>query len=130
MLSEADIARIARRIVSHDAPLAVGIFGSYAVGSASAGSDLDLFVIKDSPQRPSERRLAMRRVLFGVLHPLDLHVFTPAEFEGSAYENLSFAWVIARQARLYHWTEEARQRVPSLFAHATLHCQGLSRSAN
>ena len=56
----------------------------------------------------------MRRLLFGVLHPLDVHVFTPAEFEDSAYEPLSFAWVIARQARLYHWTEEARQRVPSL----------------
>jgi predicted nucleotidyltransferase len=119
MLSEDDIARIAGRIVRHEAPLAVGIFGSYAVGSAGAGSDLDLFVIKDSAQRPTERRVAMRRLLFGVLHPLDIHVFTPTEFEDSAYEALSFAWIIARQARLYHWTTEAKERVPSLFAHAT-----------
>jgi hypothetical protein len=27
----------------------------------------------------------------------------------------SFAWVIVRQARLYHWTEDAKRRVPSLF---------------
>ena len=49
-----------------------------------------------------------------MLHPLDIHVFTPEEFEESAYEALSFAWVIARQARIYHWTEAAKQRVPSL----------------
>jgi predicted nucleotidyltransferase len=104
--------------VHHDAPLAVGVFGSYAVGTAQTRSDLDLFVIKDSAQRPTARRMAIRRVLFGVLHPIDVHVFTPAEFEDEAYETLSFAWVIARQARLYHWTEEAKQRVPSLFAHA------------
>lgn len=116
MLSDNDIARIADRIVGQEATLAVGTFGSYAVGTARAGSDLDLFVIKDTALRPSERRLAMRRLLFGVLHPLDIHVFTPAEFEDSAYETLSFAWVIARQARLYYATEEARRRVPSLFA--------------
>jgi predicted nucleotidyltransferase len=120
VLSENDVARIALRIKERDRTLAIGIFGSYAVGRAGAGSDLDLFVIKDSAQRPDERRLAIRRLLFSVLHPLDIHVFTPDEFENTAHESLSFAWVIARQARLYHWTEEARQRVPSLFAQAVL----------
>jgi predicted nucleotidyltransferase len=115
MLSENDVARLARRIAKRDRALAVGIFGSYAIGSARPDSDLDLFVIKDSAQSPGERRLAARRLLFGVLHPLDIHVFTPDEFEDASCERLSFAWVIARQARLYHWTEEAKRRVPSLF---------------
>jgi predicted nucleotidyltransferase len=115
MLSENDIVRIVERIVRHDTTLAVGVFGSYAVGTARDASDLDLFVIKDSAQPPTARRVAVQRLLFGVLHPLDAHVFTPAEFEDSVYEPLSFAWVIARQARLYHWTETAKQRVPSLF---------------
>jgi predicted nucleotidyltransferase len=116
MLSDGDIARIVERIVERQAPLVVGTFGSYAVGTASAGSDLDLFVIKDSPERPLARRHAIQRILFSVLHPLDIHVFTPEEFEETAYEALSFAWVIARQARIYHVTEEARRRVRSLFA--------------
>jgi hypothetical protein len=51
-----------------------------------------------------------------VLHPLDIHVFTPEEFDETAYEALSFAWVIVRQARIWHSTEEARRRVRSLFA--------------
>ena len=120
MLSENDVARIARRIAERDRTLAIGIFGSYAIGSARPGSDLDLFIIKDTAHRLGERRLAARRLLFGVLHPLDIHVFTPDEFEESAYEPLSFAWVIARQARLYHWTEEAGRRVPSLLTQAVM----------
>jgi len=119
MLSENDIRRIVNRIVRSCAPLAAGVFGSYGVGAQRAGSDLDLFVIRDSCERPAARRRAIQRVLFGVLHPLDIHVFTPAEFEETAYEHLSFAWLIARQAKLYHWTEEAHRRVPSLFAAAT-----------
>jgi uncharacterized protein len=119
MLSDGDIARIVERIVRREAPLVVGTFGSYAVGTAHARSDLDLFVIKESAERPVARQHAIRRVLFSVLHPLDIHVFTPEEFEETAYEALSFAWVIVRQARIYHATEEAKRRVRSLFADLT-----------
>jgi predicted nucleotidyltransferase len=116
MLSDDDIARIIDRIVAHQAPLVVGMFGSYAIGTAGPNSDLDLFVIKDTAEQPVARQHALRRTLCGVLHPLDIQVFTPEEFEETAYEALSFAWVIVRQARIYHATEEARRRVRSLFA--------------
>jgi predicted nucleotidyltransferase len=116
MLSDNDIARIVDRIVRSVAPIAIGVFGSYAVGTPRAASDLDLFVIKHSSEPPAARRQAMRRLLFGILHPTDVHVFTPAEFDESVHEYLSFTWVIVRQARLYHWTEEAKRLIPSLFA--------------
>ena len=119
MLTENDIARITRRIVEAYAPLAVGTFGSYAIGAAKDRSDLDLFVIKEAPERPAARARAVQRLLFGVLRRLDVHVFTPEEFEDTVYEELSFTWVIARQARLYHWTEEAKRLVPSLLPRAT-----------
>jgi predicted nucleotidyltransferase len=118
MLTENDIARISRLIVKAYAPLAVGTFGSYAVGCARDRSDLDLFVIKETPESPAARVRAVKRLLFGVFHPLDVHVFTPDEFEDTVFEELSFTWVIARQARLYHWTEEARRLVPSLLPRA------------
>lgn len=68
MLTEEDIARISRRIVLGYAPLVVGTFGSYAVSSARQGSDLDLFVVKqtsDSPwsTRPSRTAAALWRLL-------------------------------------------------------------------
>jgi predicted nucleotidyltransferase len=118
MLTENDIARISLRIVQAYAPLAVGTFGSYAIGSASDRSDLDLFLIRETYERPVARARAVQRLLFGVLHPLDVHVFTPDEFEETTYEVLSFTWVIARQARLYHWTDAAARLVPSLQARA------------
>jgi predicted nucleotidyltransferase len=114
MLTESDIWKISDRIAGAYAPLVVGTFGSYAVGSARDRSDLDLFVIKETSERPQARARTVHRILFGIFHPIDIHVFTPAEFEESVYEELSFTWVIARQARLYHWTEEAEQLLPSL----------------
>ena len=118
MLTENDIARISRRIVEAYHPLAVGTFGSYAIGSARDRSDLDLFVIKDTPETPAARVRAVRRLLFAVIHPVDVHIFTPQEFEDTVYEQLSFTWVIARQACLYYWTEELKKLVPSLLPRA------------
>jgi predicted nucleotidyltransferase len=114
-LSEAEIARIARRIVERIAPLAVGVFGSYGVGTAKPGSDLDLVVIGGTKLiPPSQRRRAVLAALRGIFHPVDAHVFTPEEFETEAQEYLSFAWVIARQVRLYYALPDALDRVPSL----------------
>jgi predicted nucleotidyltransferase len=116
VLTECDIARLSSRIAEGYRPLVVGTFGSYAVGLAKPRSDLDLFVIRQTTEKPPARARAVLRLLFGVLHPLDVHVFTPGEFEETAYQDLSFTWLIARQARLYFWTPEALKLVPSLSA--------------
>lgn len=116
MLTENDITRIALRIVEAYAPLALGTFGSYAIGSPRNRSDLDLFVIKGAHEPCTAR--AVKRLLFGVIHPVDVHVFTAEEFEDTVYEELSFTWVIVRQARLYHWAEQAKKLVPSLLPKA------------
>ncbi|HEY4239642.1 MAG TPA: nucleotidyltransferase domain-containing protein [Kofleriaceae bacterium] len=114
MLTEGDITRIATRIATGYAPLVVGTFGSYALGTPKPTSDLDVFVIKDTRESPAARRNAVMRLLFGVLHKVDVHVFTPAEFESTVDERLSFAWVIVRQARIYCWHDKAGCATPSL----------------
>jgi predicted nucleotidyltransferase len=118
MLTDNDIDRISQRIVKRCAPLVVGTFGSYGVGSPRPGSDLDVFVISKKGGDLAARVLALKRLLFGVLHPVDVFVFTPQEFEESAYEEQSFTWVIVKQARLYHWNEEAERLIPSLLLKA------------
>lgn len=114
MLTDGDIARIGQRIVAGCRPLVVGIFGSYALGTAHQRSDLDVFVIARSPGRPWARRRAVLRHLVGVLHPLDVQVFTPEEFEDEAAVTRSFVWIIARQARVLYPTEGAERLVPAL----------------
>ncbi len=121
MLTEGDIRRITSRIASRYAPLVLGTFGAYAIGSTHDGSDLDLFLIKRTPESAPAFRREIQRLLFGVLHPLDIHVFTAEGFEESVYEEPSFPWVIARQARLDHLTEDAKRQVPSLFERVPAH---------
>ena len=114
MLTEGDIQQIVARIVSGYSPPAVAIFGSYAIGTATERSDLDILVIKATGHPWRGRAHQVRRLLFGVLSPLDVCVFTPEEFEEDVEEELSFGWVIVRQARVYHWTEAAARLVPTL----------------
>jgi predicted nucleotidyltransferase len=114
MLTEKDITHIIGRIVTGYAPLAVGTFGSYAMGSAHLSSDLDLFIVKDTASVPELRAAEVRQNLFGILHPLDIHVFTAEEWEDEVYKELSFPWILARQARLYHLADGGRTLVPSL----------------
>lgn len=114
MLSDDDIGRITSRIVSGYGPLLVGTFGSYAIGTAHERSDLDILVIKRTPLPRAARGLAVRRLLFGVLHPLDIHVFEPEEFEAEAREPLSFAWVITQQVRVCHAGPRAGAQLPSM----------------
>jgi predicted nucleotidyltransferase len=122
MLTENDISRIAQRIAAAHAPLVVGTFGSYAIGTAHDASDLDLFVIRDPSEPRPLTAQAIHRLLFGILHPLDIHVFTPQQFEETVYDEQSFTWIIVRQARLYHWSEAAGRAVPSLAPRAELSC--------
>jgi|SRR5450755_1814169 predicted nucleotidyltransferase len=127
MLGEGDIRRIVSRIADGYGPLLVGTFGSYAIGTAREGSDLDIFVIKRTPQPRSARVHHVRRLLFGVLHPLDIHVFEPHEFEATVYEPLSFTWVIARQAQIWHAHREAETQLPSLRERIHATAVGLER---
>ena len=116
MLSDSDIRKVLSRIVAGESPIAAGTFGSYAIGRAHEGSDLDLFVIQRTAEPRIARRQRVLRHLFGLMHPADVHVFTPEEFEEDARNELSFAWVIARQAKLYRWTDEIAEKMPSLRA--------------
>lgn len=115
MLTDADVTRIARRIADAVDPVAVATFGSYATGTAHDRSDLDLLVIHKRTNGAPLRAAAVRKHLRSVLWPLDIHVFTPPEFESRALEYLSFEWIIAQQAKIYYWRADAPQLVPSLF---------------
>src|SRR6266700_2748318 len=104
MLSDHDIAGIGHRIWVGYGALVVGIFGSYGMGTPQEKSDLDIFVVKRTAEHPSARRRAALRCLVGIFQPLDVHVFTPEEFEEEAPKELSFVWIIVRQARILHPT--------------------------
>ena len=55
-MTENDIVWITRCIADSYGPLAIGIFGSYAVGTARDKSDLDIFIIKETSENPKARK--------------------------------------------------------------------------
>ena len=91
MLSEAEIARLVDHIVERIQPQEVIVFGSYAKGTATSGSDLDLFVIQETELPMADRVEALRPLPSHALVAVDLHVYTPEEVE--AYRNDRFSFV-------------------------------------
>ena len=57
------------------------LFGSYAQGTQSADSDIDLMVIAKTSLSPSERYCAVRRLLADIPCSFDIIVKTPDEYE-------------------------------------------------
>ncbi len=82
MLTEQQLLDMVARIVAHASqPAKVILFGSYAIGEADEGSDIDLLVIeRDVPDKAAEYlrlREAVGRVGVGV----DLLLCTEREFD-------------------------------------------------
>ena len=75
------IRRIVRRITEEYAPERVILFGSYASGSPGPDSDIDLLIIKDTPERFIDRWTTVRRILSDPKRkvPVDTIVLTPEE---------------------------------------------------
>ncbi len=81
MISKENITEIARKIVERFNPEKIILFGSYAWGKPDKDSDLDLFVIMESTERPIKRAASLRRVLKDRYVPMDILVRTPEELK-------------------------------------------------
>ena len=61
---EALISKITDKIMDGYHPQKIILFGSYAYGNPDKDSDIDLFIVKDTPHiRAIDRRLKIRRLL-------------------------------------------------------------------
>lgn len=70
---------IVQRLVAGYDPDRIILFGSHATGEGREGSDIDLLVVKETAQRPTERRIEVERLVCDRRVPLDLLVYTPRE---------------------------------------------------
>jgi uncharacterized protein len=75
----ATLDEIVQRLVNEYEPDRIIVFGSTAHDRATDGSDLDLLVVKETEQRPTDRHVEVHRILQDREIPIDLLVFTPAE---------------------------------------------------
>jgi len=78
------IAEAVRRLVASAAPTRLITFGSAATGDLSIANDLDLLVVEAQVADRYQEMLRLRRVLRGLLMPIDLIVTSQALYDSRA----------------------------------------------
>ena len=76
-----EITKILVKLIAEYDPQQVILFGSYAYGNPRSDSDIDLLIIKDTPERFIDRWVTVRRILSDAQRsfPLDTLILTPQE---------------------------------------------------
>ena len=84
------IQEIVGQIVAHFHPRKIILFGSYAYGTATVDSDVDLLVMMDTEEKPLH---VAAQIAAAIDHPflLDIIVFTPSDWNASLKRKGIFA---------------------------------------
>ena len=81
MTNQEEINQIVNAIIVGYAPKKIILFGSYAQGTPTRDSDIDLLVIKDDNLPKVRRNRVVRSLLRDFYLPVDVIVKTSQEFE-------------------------------------------------
>lgn len=81
VLKERQIGNIVERITEQIKPQKIVLFGSYAQGSPTEDSDIDLLVVTETDLPPAKRYSAVRSLLSAFPVSFDIIVKTPAEYK-------------------------------------------------
>jgi uncharacterized protein len=101
-VTEEILAEIVQRIVTKCDPERIILFGSYAYGTASPDSDVDLFIIQKTNLRRVERSVAISELILPRPFPVDILVKTPAEIQEALRKNDPFLQEILNRGRLLY----------------------------
>ncbi|MBI4646741.1 MAG: nucleotidyltransferase domain-containing protein [Bacteroidia bacterium] len=102
MISQTQINEVVKKIVNNYKPEKIYIFGSYAIGTATENSDLDLIIIKNTDLPPHKRIYNVRMLLLDTIFPLDILVYTPEEIYKEGENKFSFIHNIFKIAKVIY----------------------------
>lgn len=111
MTSKKQIEEIVRRIAENYKPKKIILFGSYAYGHPTKGSDLDLLVVKNTDLPRYKRAREIRKYLWGISEiPKDIIVYTQREIEDWKNVKAAFITEVMRKGKiLYEDKKNARK---------------------
>jgi predicted nucleotidyltransferase len=101
-ITEELIQEIKERIVSAVHPDKIIVFGSYAYGTPTKDSDLDLLVIMPSDEPMHKRVLPIRKLLRDFRVPKDIIVYTPQEVHDWKDVSNAFITSIMRKGKVIY----------------------------
>jgi predicted nucleotidyltransferase len=100
---EEKLTLIVERLRNAFSPVAIYFFGSYAYGTPQSHSDIDLLVVvEDSALSAYQRDAVAYRALRGIRCPIDVQVYTRAEFDSRAALPVSFERTVKRKGRVLY----------------------------
>jgi predicted nucleotidyltransferase len=102
MVDHAQIRRYASTLVRQFRPERVVLFGSYARGSATEDSDVDILVIMDHDKRRNVDQAIAIRLQADTPFPMDLLVKRPAEVAERLAMNDTFIRSILEQGEVLY----------------------------
>jgi predicted nucleotidyltransferase len=90
MIDLSKIHDIVNRIAARFNPDKIILFGSYASGTPTNESDLDLLIVQDTDLPRHRRSFDIQKFLVGSMIPMDILVYTNEEYEKEKNEKFSF----------------------------------------
>jgi uncharacterized protein len=96
------LPEVVERLAAKLRPERIILFGSYAYGSPTPDSDVDLLVILETDASSMERYLAVSRLLYPRPFPVDILVRTPHEIEQALQTGDFFIKQIISQGRVLY----------------------------
>jgi predicted nucleotidyltransferase len=90
------------KLIEQLQPEKIILFGSYAYGHPTPDSDVDLLVIMETTDPPTERFMKVARLLRPRLFPVDILVYTPQEIEEALeHHNIFIREIYTKGITLY-----------------------------
>jgi len=103
MQIDSQIKKIVTVIKKHYDPDKIILFGSYAYGSPTQNSDLDLLIIKDTNLPRYKRAREIRKWLWGMCYlPKDILVYTKQEIEDWKNVEQAFITQIVKNGKILY----------------------------
>jgi len=103
MITKEIIEEVKKRLVKTYDPIAIYIFGSYAWGTPTEDSDLDLLiVINQSDEKSYSRPRPGQRALFGLGIAKDMIVYTKEEFEKYSCDVTTLCYKIKKDGKVLY----------------------------
>lgn len=103
MVTINEIQTFVNEIVAAYKPEKVYLFGSYANNTATEESDIDLFIIKNTAQKKSERHIRVREAI--KTYPfigMDIIVYTPDELKSGMKDVLNIGKEAIKTGKLLY----------------------------
>ncbi len=101
------ISKLVERLKEEYQPEKIILYGSYAYGQPDRESDIDLLIIKETKERPIDRRIAVRRLVSDIRRkvPFSSLVVTPEELVQRLEIGDDFFIEITRRGRVLYEKE-------------------------